>query len=157
MKNIIVSFAAILLFSVSASAQIEGRVTDAKGNGVPKVTITASGADGEVASTTTTDEDGNYMFEDLDDGRYKITAKGTAAFQPAVRENVNVAEDETTTLDITLAAAVQEPAPPAAKPQPLRSPKPAEPFTWEIFRLARPGTLFAMNSLRWARLGRFTW
>ena len=104
-------FAAILFFSVSASAQIEGRVTDAKGKGVSKVTITATGADGTVASTTTTDEDGEYALDELAAGTYKVTAKATAAFQPVIRENVDVVEDETTTLDIALDAALVEPAP----------------------------------------------
>jgi cold-inducible RNA-binding protein len=118
MKRIIILLATILLITVSAFAQIEGRVTDAKGNGVPKVTITATGADGKVASTATTDEDGEYVFEDLDVGKYKITAKGSEAFQPTVRENVNVLENETTTLDIMLLPAVQ--------PQPATNPTPPQ-------------------------------
>ena len=117
MKKLIGLFATILLFAASAVAQIEGRVTDAKGNGVPKVTVTATGEDGTVAATVTTDEDGNYAFEELSPGKYKITAKGPAGFQPAVRENVNVAEDDTTTLNITLIAATPAPVPePTVKP-----------------------------------------
>ena len=117
MKNIIILLGTILLFAVSAFAQIEGRVLDAKGNGVPKVIVTATGDDGAVAATVTTGEDGTYAFEELSPGKYKITVKGPTAFQPAVRENVNAAEDETTTLDITLTAAVQAPVPkPPVKP-----------------------------------------
>jgi cold-inducible RNA-binding protein len=119
MKKIIILLATILFITVSASAQIEGRVTDAKGNGVPNVTITATGEDGNAASTTTTDEDGEYAFEDLDAGKYKITAKGSAAFQTAVRENVNALEDETTTLDIILLPAATNPNPPQIKQKKL--------------------------------------
>ncbi len=52
MKNIGILSAAILLFAISAVSQIEGRVSDAKGNGVAKVMITATGEDGTVAATT---------------------------------------------------------------------------------------------------------
>ncbi len=129
MKKIILLFAAILLFAVTGFSQIEGRVTDAKGNGVAKVTVTATGEDGAVAATVTTGEDGNYAFEELSPGKYKITAKGPAGFQPAVRENVNVAEDETTTLDITLIAAQPvKPAVPKPTVKPVTPPvKPVAP------------------------------
>lgn len=116
MKKTIILIAAMLLFAVSASSQIEGRVTDAKGNGVPNITVTATGADGVVAATVTTDEDGNYSFEELAPGKYKIATKGSAGFQPYTRENVNVAEDETTTLDIRLKSAAPAPAPTAQPP-----------------------------------------
>lgn len=117
MKKIIILFAIILLFAVTGFSQIEGRVVDANGNGVPNVTVTATDEDGKVAATVTTDEDGNYAFEELSPGKYRITAKGPASFQPATRENVNVAEDETTTINITLAAIVQAPVPkPSVKP-----------------------------------------
>ena len=74
MKKTIILLAAILLFAVSAFSQIEGRVVDAKGNGVPKVTVTATGEDGAVAATVTTGEDGTYAFEELSPGKYKVTA-----------------------------------------------------------------------------------
>ena len=111
MNKVILLFATIFLFAVTGFSQIEGRVVDAKGNGVPNVTITATGEDGTVAATVTTGDDGTYSFEDLDPGKYKITAKGAAGLQPATRENVNVAEDDKTTLNITLAAVVQPPVP----------------------------------------------
>lgn len=102
MKKLIISLAAILLFAVCASAQIEGRVTDEGGNGVANVTVTATNSEGEVVSTVTTDEDGHYIFEDLDAGKFKITATGAAGFQAAVHEDIDAAEEESTTLDIVL-------------------------------------------------------
>lgn len=119
MQKLIISLAAILLFAVCASAQIEGQVTDADGNGVPNVTITATNADGEVVSTVTTDEDGYYAFEDLDAGIFKITATGATGFQPAVYEDINAAEEESTTLDFVLTRA--GPARPS-KPTPTDPP-----------------------------------
>lgn len=123
MKRIILLFATMLLFAVSAFSQIVGRVVDARGNGVPNVTVTATGEDGKVAATVTTDEDGDYAFEELSPGKYKITVKGPAGFQPTARENVKVDEDETTTLDITLTAAVQAPVPKPTSIPPVPQPK----------------------------------
>ncbi len=117
MKKTLILFGTILLFAVSVLAQIEGRVVDSKGHGIPNVTVTATDEDGQVARSVTTDEDGHYEFENLEPGKYKVTAKGPASFRPAVRENVNVAEDETTTLNITLTAATPVPTP-TVKPVP---------------------------------------
>lgn len=125
MKNIVLTIAAFLLFVSAAFAQgsIEGTITDVKGNGLASVTVTVVGANAKPVAATTTDEDGNYTFDELSPGKYKVTANGTAAFQPATRENVNVAEDETTKLDITLAVSVlaplQKPQPKSPAPQPM--------------------------------------
>ena len=125
MKNIVLTIAAFLLFASAAFAQgsIEGTITDVKGNGLASVTVTVVGANAKPVAATTTDEDGNYTFDELSPGKYKVTANGTAAFQPATRENVNVAEDETTKLDITLAVSVlaplQKPQPKSPAPQPM--------------------------------------
>src|SRR5512140_1304370 len=105
MKNITILFAAIFLLGVSGFAQIKGRVVDDKGNGIPNVSVWATGEDGAVAATATTDQIGNYALNPLGPGRYKITAKGPTTFQPTEREDVNVAADETTTLDIMLTSA----------------------------------------------------
>jgi hypothetical protein len=122
MKRTIILLAAIFLFSVSGFAQIEGRVTDTKGKGMAKVIVTATGEDGAVAATVTTGEDGTYTFEELSPGKYKITAKGTAAFQPAISENVNVVEDETTTLNIVLVSVVAPPPVPKPPVKPVTPP-----------------------------------
>lgn len=124
MRKTIILLGTILLFAVSAFAQIQGRVVDEKGAGVPNVSVTAASEDGKVVATVTTDDEGKYVFEELQPGKYKIEVKGSAAFRPAVRENANVTVDETTTLDITLTAAeaVKDPV-----PTPTQSPTPAKP------------------------------
>lgn len=150
MKKIILLFATVLLFAVSAFSQIEGRVVDAKGNGVPNVTVTATGEDGKVAATVTTDEEGNYAFEELSPGKYKITVKGPAGFQPTARENVNVDEDETTTLDITLTAAVQAPVPKPvsipATPQPKDYLGQMTALIAKLNALSDPGSLLDLSA-----------
>lgn len=75
MKKLISSFAAILLCAVCASAQIQGRVTDVKGKGVPNVLVIATNETGELAPTVTTDAYGAYDFEDLQVGNTRARQK----------------------------------------------------------------------------------
>ena len=110
MKNIIILFAAIFLLAVSSFAQVKGRIVDAQGNGLSNVSVWATGEDGTVASTATTDAIGNYALNALQPGAYKITARGPATFKQEEREGVNVTPDQTTTLDIMLAPAKDDKA-----------------------------------------------
>ncbi|MDT4969028.1 MAG: Carboxypeptidase regulatory-like domain [Acidobacteriota bacterium] len=86
MKNIIVSFAAILLFSASAFSQIEGRVTDTKGNGIPNAYVQASASPtGIIASVAKTDADGHYRMNNLALGRLTLYQESPAASQLSSR------------------------------------------------------------------------
>lgn len=128
MKNLIFTIAAFLLLASAAVAQgsIEGTITDAKGNGVANVTVTLVGANGKAVATVKTDENGAYAFEEIAVGKYTVVASGTAGFKPAFRDNVAVEDEDVTTLDITLDAALQAPVPkPTVKPV---TPKPADPI-----------------------------
>lgn len=104
MKKRIVLFATFLLSTLTAFAQIEGRVVLEVGTGVPGASVTAAGEDGTIVATVTTDGEGKYAFKELRPGRYKIEVN-SSSFRSVVRENVIVSEDRTTTLDITLTLA----------------------------------------------------
>lgn len=106
MKNIILMIAAFLFFASTAFAQgsIEGTITDAKGKGVANVSVTVVGANGKAVATVKTDADGAYTFEDIAAGTYKIAAYGAPGLNSAFRENVVVEDDDTATVDLTLAA-----------------------------------------------------
>ncbi len=57
-----------------------GNLTDDGGNGVPGATVTIVDSDGNVIGTTTTDENGNFGFDDLDDGDYTIEVDYPAGY-----------------------------------------------------------------------------
>ena len=56
------------------TASIQGVVQDPSGAGVAKATVVVTNQATGVASTTTTDAEGNYRFVSLAPGKYKITA-----------------------------------------------------------------------------------
>jgi hypothetical protein len=106
MTRMIVVFA--LLGSVSiASAQdfrggITGRVTDASGGRMPGVTVTATNVATNVASSTTTNGEGDYAIAFLNPGSYTLSAE-LSGFKKAVRQNLQVSVGEKLGVDLTLA------------------------------------------------------
>ena len=64
-----------------------------------KVTITDVGRD--VSYTTSSNESGNYSQTHLISGKYRVRVE-VSGFKTAVQENVNVAVDTVTTVDVTL-------------------------------------------------------
>jgi hypothetical protein len=118
-KKIVFAIAAFLLFTSAAFAQgtIAGTITDAKGNGIGNVTVVVVGPGGKAVATSTTDEAGSYIFDEIAAGKYKIATYGAKGFAAAFRDEVVVTDDDTTTVDIKLTAAVQPPVPkPTTKP-----------------------------------------
>lgn len=112
MKKIIILFAAILLFAISAIAQIGGSVTDAKRNPIANATVKAYGPDKKNVSVTA-DENGEYTFEGLAPGKYglSVIAKG---FEVVTKGDVVVTdEDDTAVVDFEL-----RPVPTAVAAQP---------------------------------------
>jgi hypothetical protein len=83
----------LVCFSVSASAQIQGDITDSSGKAVPDAFIIAT-ANGKLADTVKSGKLGFYEFKKLKPGIYRIEVKA-AGFRPAVQENVEVKETDT--------------------------------------------------------------
>ena len=104
MKNIIVLSAAILLSTLTSYAQIEGRVTDAKGNAIANATVKAYGPEGpgKKVKAVTTDENGQYSFEGLATGKYDISVIAEK-FDVLIKHGLIVAdEEETPAVDFAL-------------------------------------------------------
>lgn len=115
MKNIIVLSAAILLSTLTSYAQIEGRVTDAKGNAIANATVKAYGPEGpgKKVKAVTTDENGQYAFEGLAPGKYDISVIAEK-FDVLIKHGIIVAgEDDPVTADFALS-----PDPRAIAPRP---------------------------------------
>jgi hypothetical protein len=75
---------------------------------VRDASITLVDANGEVVTTTTTGDDGDYLLDNLGSGHYTLTAAGYAP----VAVGVDIDEDAVSALQITLGgtAGAQSPA-----------------------------------------------
>jgi len=104
MKRSFLSIALLLLFAITAHAQltggnITGTATDEQGRTAPGVTVDVRGTD--ITQTFTTDGDGRYRFLDLAPGSYKVTAS-LQGFTTIVRDHVIVDVGKTVDLSVQL-------------------------------------------------------
>jgi len=58
--------------TLETDGTVSGKVVDEDGNPIKDATVKLLDAEGNVLETTTTDSDGEYKFEDLDYGTYKL-------------------------------------------------------------------------------------
>jgi len=106
MKRLLFVLFALAAASVSATAQdfrggITGRVVDSSGGRMPGVTVTATNVATNVASTTTTNSEGDYAILFLNPGTYAIAAE-LSGFKKVVRQNLEVRVGERLGVDLTL-------------------------------------------------------
>src|SRR5829696_2047735 len=99
-------FLALAAFTPAAFAQIDtgvivGRVTDDSGAVLPGVTIVATQEGTGVASTTVSNERGEYIFPGLRVGAYAVTAE-LQGFKRAVQRNVRVNVQSRAQVDLKL-------------------------------------------------------
>jgi hypothetical protein len=97
---------ALLLFNQSAFAQIDtgvivGRVTDDSGAVLPGVTVVATQEGTGVASTTVTNERGEFIFPGLRVGVYVVTAE-LQGFRRALRRDIPVSVQTRAQVDLQL-------------------------------------------------------
>jgi hypothetical protein len=81
----------VLLVSFTATAQLEGEVTDQNNKGLANVIILATDSTGKVVDSARTDTSGLYVFSLLQGGKYKVEAKARG-FLTAVFKNVSLAQ-----------------------------------------------------------------
>ena len=98
--------AVLLLVAVPVSAQefrgaITGRAADPSGGRLPGVTVTATNTATNVASTTTTNREGEFSFPLLNPGMYTVTAELTG-FRKLIRPGIEVRVADRIGLDLTL-------------------------------------------------------
>src|SRR3954452_16615325 len=106
-RMIVVALALVGVASL-ASAQdfrggVTGRITDASGGRMPGVTVTATNVGTNVASSTTTNGEGDYAIAFLNPGTYTLSAE-LSGIKKAVRQNLQVSVGEK--LGVALALAV---------------------------------------------------
>lgn len=88
--------------SQSTTGNIEGRVLDPNGAGVPNVAVSATNQENGFGKTVLTDGEGNFIIVLLPPGKYKVEAKPASGFNPATYENVPVSVGGKTALDVNL-------------------------------------------------------
>jgi hypothetical protein len=111
MNRIIALITAVFLFcalglsqSQSTTGNIEGRVTDQNGAGVPNATVTATNQDTSFTKTTQTDGEGNFVVVLLPPGNYRVDVPAVQGFAAAKYENIKVTVGAKTALPVTLSA-----------------------------------------------------
>src|SRR6184192_35197 len=103
-----VSFVLVLFFSVTAYAQtfrgaINGTVTDPSGAVVAGANVKATNSGTGVTLSTVSTSDGQFAFQDLPLGTYKIEVSASG-FRPTAIDNVTVTAGGAYTVPVKLAA-----------------------------------------------------
>ena len=80
---------------------LTGNVTDASGGAILSAKVEALNTGTGISKTSTTDERGVYIFNDLQPGTYKVTITA-AGFAGQVREAVNIVQNTVLRLDASL-------------------------------------------------------
>ena len=115
-----------LVCAVSGAAQITsgsitGRVTDASSASAPGARVELTDLGTQAVRTTTTNEVGEYTFNLLPLGAYRLKVE-LPAFQTVVRSDIPVRVNEVTRVDVTLRpGAVQEVVEVTGTPPPLQT------------------------------------
>jgi hypothetical protein len=106
MKRFVCTIVALLATVLGAAAQdfrggITGRITDASGGRLPGVTVTATNVATNVASSTTTNGEGDYAILFLNPGTYSLTAE-LSGFKKVLRSNLEVTVGDRLGVDLAL-------------------------------------------------------
>jgi Carboxypeptidase regulatory-like domain len=97
---------ALLLLQASVPAQtgsssIRGTITDPQGQAVAGVNITLTHVDTNATRKQTTNDKGNYVFDLLTPGTYRLEAE-TTGFKKAVVSDIHALVDKATTTDVQM-------------------------------------------------------
>jgi hypothetical protein len=108
MRRVVGILVALALLAVAGNAQtfrgaINGTVTDPSGAVVAGASVKATNTGTGIAQATTTTGDGEFSFQDLPLGTYKIEVSASG-FRPATVDNVSVTAGSAYTLPVKLAA-----------------------------------------------------
>ena len=106
MKRFMCVLLALAATALNAAAQdfrggITGRITDASGGRLPGVTVTATNVATNVASTTTTNGEGDFAILFLNPGTYSLTAE-LSGFKKVVRSKLEVNVGDRLGVDLSL-------------------------------------------------------
>src|SRR5437899_11316589 len=90
-----------LLTAQAVKGGLLGNVLDDAGLAVPGATVTITEVNTNISYTTVTNESGYYIFSNLKDGTYRVTAE-LPGFKKVVREGVRVDVNQTVRVDLKM-------------------------------------------------------
>ncbi len=123
---LVLVFAASALAAEPPLARISGKVLDPQGNPVPAARVSLQNAAGSIVRTTTTDDQGSFSIEQVDQGSYQLLAS-TPSFVTVV-VNVGIAGGDKQTVNLQfqqIAPSTQQVTVVASEPSSL-TPDPAQ-------------------------------
>lgn len=96
----------VLCAALPVSAQFDtatvlGTIKDSTGAVLPNVTVTLRNVATSIQATATTDSDGNFQFNNVKIGVYRVSAE-LAGFSTAIAENVNIVVNARQRIDLTM-------------------------------------------------------
>src|SRR5260370_33363089 len=111
MRHFLALLVALLSTALGAYGQtfrgaINGRVTDPTGAAVPGANVTATEAATSVAHTTVSTGDGQFSFQDIQPGAYKVTVSA-AGFQQSTVSDIHVTAGHGFHVPLKLSAGAQ--------------------------------------------------
>jgi hypothetical protein len=111
MRRLLLAFLAVLLVTVGANGQtfrgaINGTVTDPSGAAIPGANVVATEDATSVAHTTVTTTDGQFSFQDIPTGAYKVTVTAMG-FQQFTISNLSVTAGNVYTVPVKLSVGQQ--------------------------------------------------
>jgi len=111
MRRFLVPVVALLSTALGAYGQtfrgaINGTVTDPTGAAVPGANVTATETATSAAHTTVSTGDGQFSFQDIQPGTYKVTVSATG-FQQSTVSDINVTAGNVFTVPVKLAVGQQ--------------------------------------------------
>src|SRR5947209_16870802 len=105
MRRFVISVRAVLCLAIAGAQAVKGslvgNVTDTSGAVLPGVTVTITEVNTNISYSTTTNESGHYIFSNLKDGTYRVTAE-LAGFRRTVRDAVIVDVNTTQRVDLKM-------------------------------------------------------
>ncbi|HEY3132187.1 MAG TPA: TonB-dependent receptor [Acidobacteriota bacterium] len=94
-------FASTGVYAQAVKASLVGGITDSSGAVVPGAEVTITEVDTHFTRTALTNDSGNYVFGNLDPGKYRVEVQ-LPGFKKAVRDNVDVLVNSTVRVDLQL-------------------------------------------------------
>ena len=102
MKNLLITLLLIISYSISGQNTITGKITDAQGEGIFFATVALYDYEtNEILKAESTNEDGQFIIEDIPEGKYNLTAS-MLSFADQTIEAISIPSSDDSAFNLTL-------------------------------------------------------